>query len=569
MIVGSRAQGDVSDHVLMIEMSTTYNYDFPGGTLFYEFDAWIQVDDTVDSASIRVPNGDTHPLIEESDGVETWFGLLMQDAAPSILDGFGAGAYTFTVNYVSGPSESTSVDYQLPGRRPIPQVTQQPQFVYPQHNALDVPPHCTLRFDPATNRRHTIDIWVEPMGTTPGALSYDIGGLPHDTSSYGPVILSPDTLYEAGYSINYQVNKINADGIPAVMDTDAETQIHFTTNTTVEPVQPDIEWIAITSCKSHIDGIPDGGSPWRFSIWVDIVDAGDLDHIDVTKRGDSTSFATLIESYPGWWDYHWSADYPDLASLRLEYPEETYKLDFRNSGGVLLRSVELDHTGMPGEPESPVGFTYPGHGQTSVNPDPTLTWEINSSDGDTLLIEVEEKDGLDGGDYWGTPVSMNTTRWKPGPLLAGSEYYLDVSVCNVKDWRGGKPAFPTMTVDGDEFRYSLMIEYYNWISFTTAIIDIVPDSITTKTKTITCHIWPLAGYDVTQIDQDSIYLNGVQPVRTSVRSKQQVLVVKFPTAGLDLQPNTELVLTVSGTVAGTTFEGSDSVPVVQKGGKPN
>jgi hypothetical protein len=278
----------------------------------------------------------------------------------------------------------------------------------------------------------------------------------------------------------------------------------------------------------------------------------------------------MTESYPGWWGYGESLDYADLASLRDVYPKGTYKLDFRNSDGVLLRSVELDHTGMPGEPERPVGFIYPVDGQTGVNPYPTLTWEINSSDGDTLLIEVEEKDGLDGDDFWGTPVSMNTTSWKPGPLLAGSEYYLDVSVCNVKDWRGGKPVFPTMTVDGDEFRYSLMIEYYNWISFTTAIIDIVPDSITTKTKTITCHIWPLAGYDVTQIDPDSIRLNGViQPVSISVRNKQQVLVVKFPTAGLGLEPNTEPVLTVSGTVGGTPFEGSDSIPVVQKGGNPN
>ena len=89
------------------------------------------------------------------------------------------------------------------------------------------------------------------------------------------------------------------------------------------PVDLDIEWIAITSCKYHIDGIPEGDNPWRFSIWIDIVDAGDLDHIDVTKPGDSTSFATLIESYPGWWDYDWSADYPDLAILRLDYTEGT------------------------------------------------------------------------------------------------------------------------------------------------------------------------------------------------------------------------------------------------------
>jgi hypothetical protein len=216
----------VSDHVLKIQMSSTYNYDFPGVPLHYEFDAWIQVDVTVVSANMQAPDGSVYPMVYESDGVEAWFGVYVNGSNPSVWDDFGAGTYTFTVNYAGG-SDSTTVDYHLSGGDPIPYVTQEPQFVYPLHDAVDIPLGCTLLFDPATNPDHTIDIWIEPEDG-PG-LSYDIMFLPHDTSSYGPITLSPETLYEGGYSINHYVNIINADGIPAEMDTDAETQIHFTT----------------------------------------------------------------------------------------------------------------------------------------------------------------------------------------------------------------------------------------------------------------------------------------------------------------------------------------------------
>ncbi len=102
-------------------------------------------------------------------------------------------------------------------------------------------------------------------------------------------------------------------------------------------------------------------------------------------------------------------------------------------------------------------------------------------------------------------------------------------------------------------------------------VDIVPDTIATNTKSITCYIWPPDGLDVTQIVQDSIRLNDdIRPSQISVRSKQQMLVVKFPTSGLELTPTLELPLSVTGDITGgPSFEGTDSVAVVQKGGKPN
>ncbi|UCE18915.1 MAG: hypothetical protein JSV84_00755, partial [Gemmatimonadota bacterium] len=221
--------GAVSDHVLEIIMSSTYNYDLPDVELHYEFDVEIEVDATVDSGKMYTPDGTEYPMTYENDGVEAWLGVHRDISDPITWDGFGAGTYIFKIYYPNGSYYSTSVDYQLPNGDPIPYVTQEPRFLYPQHDAANVPLLCTFQFDPATNPDHVIDIWIEPEDG-PG-LSYDIMGLPHDTTSYGPVTLSPDTLYEGGYTINHFFSFENADGIPTEIDTDAGTEINFTTAT--------------------------------------------------------------------------------------------------------------------------------------------------------------------------------------------------------------------------------------------------------------------------------------------------------------------------------------------------
>ena len=333
----------------------------------------------------------------------------------------------------------------------------------------------------------------------------------------------------------------------------------------------DIDRIWMTSTKIHINGEPAYPAPWVFDFYVNLVEPGDLEYINVTRTGESEPFATMLpeENNPGWWEYLLPHSYETLSSLRVDYPEGIYKFDFWSSSGVLLRTVYLDYSDMPSEPLDTVEFTYPAYpDQTGINPNPTITWSVNSNDGDILSMAL--CDWNTDMDIYADHLSMNSTSWEPGPLSANSDYGLWVSVLTVKDLKKGKYTFPSMTVDGDEFEYRLEIEYYNEIDFTTATIDVVPDTITTKTKSITCHIWPLYGYDVTQIDPDSIYLNGqIRPTRTSVRTNQQMMIVKFPTAELDLLPDTELVLGIEGMVGDTSFFDVDFVTVEQKGGKSN
>ena len=464
MILDSGAYGAVSDHVLRIEMSTSYNYDFPDVPLHYEFKAEIQVDATVVSGSLQVPSGNVYAMVYVDKGDEILLGLYINDSDQTVLDDFGSGTYTFTVNYTEGSPDSTSVDYELPNGDPIPQVTEEPQFVYPQHNAVDVPLHCTFQFVPASNPDHTIDIWIEPEDGTLGALSHDIMGLSHDTSSYGPVTLSPETLYEGGYSINYYVNMINADGIPAEMDTDAETQILFTTAES----RLDIDRLGISACKQFRDGVAQGPYPWSLDIGVSVADPGALHHVEITKPADSDPFVTLYEEAapPGWWSCSLDDDYASLSALRVVYPEGTYTFDFLDSGGVLIKSLSINYTDLPGEPTEPVEFTYPStNGQSGISVNPTFTWSVSPDAGDALMMCVDNDEVV----YFVAPVSIASTSWTPGHLLAHHNYELDVFVVNIKDWAGG-PAFPTMTDGtGDTFCYSHTIEYLNEIVFTTNI----------------------------------------------------------------------------------------------------
>jgi hypothetical protein len=68
--------------------------------------------------------------------------------------------------------------------------------------------------------------------------------------------------------------------------------------------------------------------------------------------------------------------------------------------------------------------------------------------------------------YESVPVSMSTTSWVPGPLLANHSYELAVSVYEAKNPQTG-PSLPTMTIWGDTFEYGLLIEYSNDIGFIT------------------------------------------------------------------------------------------------------
>ncbi len=211
-------------------------------------------------------------------------------------------------------------------------------------------------------------------------------------------------------------------------------------------VDVDIDWFAVTSYKAYTDGTPEGAQPWRFEIWVEVIDPGSLDHIEVTPPSPAIPF-TLSEDN-GSWGWEAPSQYPSLASLRTAYLEGTYMFEFLNSSNVLLDIVSLNYSGLLGESSNPVNFIYPSvDGQTGILTDPTFAWTIDVGAGDALMMVVADVI-TDEDLYSNAPVSMTTPSWTPGPLLAGSEYGLEVSVLEVQDWLG--PDWPTTTTDGGD-----------------------------------------------------------------------------------------------------------------------
>jgi len=98
-------------------------------------------------------------------------------------------------------------------------------------------------------------------------------------------------------------------------------------------------------------------------------------------------------------------------------------------------------------------------------------------------------------------------------------------------------------------------------------IDIDSDTLNlqSKAKWIKCYISLPAGYDVADIDPESIFLNGeVAPDRCRVNKARQMMIVRFYRSEVQaiVEPG-EVELTISGELNdGTKFEGSDTITVI-------
>ena len=112
-----------------------------------------------------------------------------------------------------------------------------------------------------------------------------------------------------------------------------------------------------------------------------------------------------------------------------------------------------------------------------------------------------------------------------------------------------------------------------------AAIDIDPDTLNlnSKGKWITCYIELPEGYDVEDIDVSTIKLNDQIPAEshpTGIGDNDNDgipdLMVKFDRAAVQqmLQTGNEVEITVTGELTdGTLFEGTDTIRVIDKGGK--
>lgn len=226
----SCAHADVNDHVLRIEMSTTYKFGTTSMTpIEYCFDAWMEVDKTVVSGSVETPGGVVYPAELEIDGRELWLGIGHCSVNLGDLADFTTGTYTFTVNYKKGNSDSTTVDYSLANGAPIPPVDQPLEANYPTLGAVGVPQTITVGLDPLTNPDWTYSVIWGPEDEDSTATSGEVEGLAYTTTSVGPITLSSNTLYEMELNAGHAIWSVNSDGIPYVVDMDSERFLYFTT----------------------------------------------------------------------------------------------------------------------------------------------------------------------------------------------------------------------------------------------------------------------------------------------------------------------------------------------------
>lgn len=335
----------------------------------------------------------------------------------------------------------------------------------------------------------------------------------------------------------------------------------------------DIERIYMFYSEDCVDGTPHI-NPWVFGARIDFADTDSLASIEMTLPDGVTTYS--LDNENGIWEYwSWPTEYPTLSALRTDYPEGIYTFYLRDGSGSLLTSVQMDFSGLV-EAGSPVDFTYPSDSdQTGISTLPTFTWTVDSGAGDVMVIALEEYSATHVPTLDPIFVPMDTLSWRLGPLKPEQNYRFSVDIARIKDWKAGR-GFPTMTVDGDKFEYSLDIGNHNDMMFRTgpltevgAIVDIT-DAITPQTKWITCYL-TLEGYDVADIDIDSIRLEGDIPAdRASIRENQQTVVLRFSGSELNLAPSPQpYLLTVNGQlIDGSTFAGSDYVTVAEKGGGP-
>ncbi len=108
-----------------------------------------------------------------------------------------------------------------------------------------------------------------------------------------------------------------------------------------------------------------------------------------------------------------------------------------------------------------------------------------------------------------------------------------------------------------------------------ATVDFDPDTLNLKAqgKWVTVYIELPMGHDVAQIDISSITLNGAapaiaKPTELGDYDADEVpdLMVKFDRSGVQalLEVGEEVEVTITGKVAGITFDGSDTIRVIDK-----
>lgn len=477
--------GAIAEHILYVQLAQYWGYgNAASPNLQYSFAFTVEADNTVEHIEFLTPGG-TEVVITESqysDEYGDWWKFRYSHVVtdPADLSEYGDGIYQMTVYYYDEDPDQTLIEYAG-----LQQPTQQPIPVFPQPNQ-NVNSPVTFEWEQCTDTAADY-IWFDILDLE-GNEVIDTIDQPTDATSTDSIELDLGS-YVANIGFEHDQSYVNSDGIWITRWKTSDIEWDFTIIPAVDTI--DIDLLGISATKQFRDGVPQGDLPWSLDITVRMADSDNLHHIDVTKPEASEPFVTLYEEAgsPSMWGCSLDDDYATLTDLRDVYKDGPYKFEFYTIDNTVIRSLDIDYTNLPGEPDEPVEFTYPTtNGQTGISINPTFTWSVSPDAGDALMTVIDNDEIF----YFDAPVPTSSTSWAPGDLVADHQYELDVFVINIKDWAGG-PGFPTMTDStGDTFSYAHTIEYLNEIEFTTQllndpteeieeILDFIDESVRDKT----------------------------------------------------------------------------------------
>ena len=219
-----------------------------------------------------------------------------------------------------------------------------------------------------------------------------------------------------------------------------------------------------------------------------------------------------------------------------------------------------------------IAFEVPGHSEITSLPNALNFW-VKQVDGDAF--ELEAADSLD----------LTTNGWQTYtfvlselPLEPGSSGVFGDSGATLASVEFEDPASPggleTIIYYVDNFRIesygeTLFFEDFEPLTSTIVDIDITPDTLNLKSKGLfTAFVELPEGYDEEDVDIGTVECEGAPAVKAMMADDNR-LIVKFNSedlVGVSAGDDVELIVT-GQLLDGTIFVGSDTIRVIDKGGK--
>lgn len=193
----------ISDHLYSIEIAQGWDYNYHNDpcSFVYEFTFEAETDPNVELVEFKTPAGNTFQIpkiakqcsenictIYECDGETCYWEYYADFPNETNLADYGDGNYTVTVHYVGDSNDQTTVWFGIPDTSEvIPQITQEPNLTFPEHNGSATSP-VTFTWEACEDSNANM-VLLDLQNFQTGEETYNV--FPYDANSWDNVELSP------------------------------------------------------------------------------------------------------------------------------------------------------------------------------------------------------------------------------------------------------------------------------------------------------------------------------------------------------------------------------------------